>query len=242
VVEWVTTRRGDNHSRGFCGRLRLFLLIGACLVIVACAIVKLPYTITKGAIICSYYVVKGGYELTAGTGKLVYRLGEFTYKVVRAPLDWDLTHDIESVDGISPRDAIREGRVKTAPYKVKGRTYYPLSVEHAQDYSEEGIASWYGEESCGRTCMTANGEVFDPEGLTAAHKLLPLPIHVRVTNLDNNRSVILRVNDRGPFPSVYNASSGRRIIDVSSEAAKRLGFYRKGLATVKVEVIEVKEG
>lgn len=83
--------------------------------------------------------------------------------------------------------------------------------------------------------MTANGEVFDPGGLTAAHKLLPLPIHVRVTNLDNNRSVILRVNDRGPFPSISNTLSGRRIIDVSSGAAKRLGFYHKGVTTVKVE-------
>jgi rare lipoprotein A len=90
--------------------------------------------------------------------------------------------------------------------------------------------------------MTANGEVFDPNGLTAAHKLLPLPTHVKVTNLENDRFVILRVNDRGPFPSVHNESSGRRIIDVSSGAAKRLGFYQKGLARVKVEVIQLREG
>jgi rare lipoprotein A len=90
--------------------------------------------------------------------------------------------------------------------------------------------------------MTANGEAFDPRGLTAAHKLLPLPIHVKVTNLENDRSVILRVNDRGPFPSDVNKSSGTRIIDVSSGAAKQLGFYQKGLVKVKVEVIRLREG
>ena len=216
------------------------LVIGSCMAVGACTVVKLPYTLTKGVIVSSCYVVKGGYELTAGTCKLVYRLGGFTYRVARAPLDWHFTHDIDTVDGILPRDAIREGRVRRAPYTVKGTTYYPMSVDQAKDYSEEGIASWYGAESCGRTCMTANGEIFYPQGLTAAHKLLPLPVHVRVTNLENNRSVILRVNDRGPFPSIYNTSSGRRIIDVSSGAAKLLGFYRKGLCVVKVEVVQVK--
>jgi rare lipoprotein A len=78
--------------------------------------------------------------------------------------------------------------------------------------------------------MTANGEVFDPDGLNAAHKYLPLPIHVRVTNLQNRRSIILRVNDRGPFVD-------GRIIDLSAGAAKRLGFYEKGTATVLVETI-----
>jgi rare lipoprotein A len=80
--------------------------------------------------------------------------------------------------------------------------------------------------------MTANGEAFDPDGLSAAHKLLPLPCHVRVTNLTNKRSLILRVNDRGPFVP-------RRIIDVTAGAAKRLGFYEQGTALVSVEVINV---
>ncbi len=78
--------------------------------------------------------------------------------------------------------------------------------------------------------MTANGEAFNPRGLTAAHKLLPLPTNVRVTNLENGRSIIVRVNDRGPF-------SGDRIIDLSMGAAKRLGFYEKGTARVRVETI-----
>ena len=222
-------------------RSRGFLLTAVYLVIVACSVAKLPYDATKVVIKSSYYVVKGSYELTAGTSKLVYEIGGITFKVVKAPLDWHLTHDIDTVDGISPKEAIRGGRVKTAPYTVKGETYYPMSVDEAQSYSETGIASWYGYETSRQKYMTANGEVFDPRGLTAAHKLLPLPIHVKVTNLENDRSVILRVNDRGPFPSVHNRSSGQRIIDVSSGAAKRLGFYQKGLAKVKVEVIEVRE-
>jgi rare lipoprotein A len=204
--------------------------------------VRLPYDITKGVVKSSYYLVKGSYELTAGTTRLVYGIGGFTFKVVKAPLDWHLTHDIESVDGISPKEAIRQGRVRTAPYTVKGKKYYPMSVDEAQSYSETGVASWYGYETSRKNCMTANGEAFDPRGLTAAHKLLPLPIHVKVTNLENDRSVILRVNDRGPFPSDVNKSSGTRIIDVSSGAAKQLGFYQKGLVKVKVEVIRLREG
>jgi rare lipoprotein A len=222
---------------------RLFMA-GVCLTFAACSVVTLPYHVTKGVIKTSYYVVKGSYELTAGTGKLVYRIGKFTYRVVKAPLDWHLTHDIDTIDGVSPREAIREGRVRTAPYTVKGKTYYPMGIDEAQTYSETGIASWYGYETSasGQNSMTANGEVFDPEGLTAAHRLLPLPIHVKVTNLENGRSVILRVNDRGPFPSIHNKNSGQRVIDVSSGAAKRLGFHRKGLARVRVEVIGLKEG
>jgi len=117
-----------------------------------------------------------------------------------------------------------------------------MSIDEAQSYTETGTASWYGYETSKRNYMTANGEVFNPKGLTAAHKLLPLPIHVKVTNLENDRFVILRVNDRGPFPSIHDESSGERIIDVSSGAAKKLGFYQKGLAGVKVEVIQLREG
>lgn len=83
--------------------------------------------------------------------------------------------------------------------------------------------------------MTANGEAFDPEGLNAAHKYLPLPSYVKVTNLDNKKSIILRVNDRGPFVE-------GRIIDLSAGAAKKLGYYEKGTARVLVETIEVSRG
>jgi rare lipoprotein A len=77
--------------------------------------------------------------------------------------------------------------------------------------------------------------------MTAAHKYLPLPTHIKVTNLENQRSIIVRVNDRGPFPSDRNPSSGDRIIDLSAGAAKKLGFHKKGLAKVRVEAIELNE-
>jgi len=187
-----------------------------------CFIIRIPYKVVKGTVKGTYYVVK----------------------VVKAPIEWALTNDdIESIDGLSPKEAIRQGRVKNAPYKVKGKMYYPLSVEQSYSYQETGVASWYGYETLtkegGR--MTANGEAFDPKGLTAAHKFLPLPIHVKVTNLENGRWIIVRVNDRGPFPSDHNPASGERIIDLSAGAAKKLGFYEKGLAKVKVETVQLEE-
>jgi rare lipoprotein A len=108
------------------------------------------------------------------------------------------------------------------PYQQDGIWYYP----HEQpDYDETGVASWYGAEFQGQ--HTANGEVFDPNALTAAHRTLPMPVNVRVTNLDNGRSLIVRVNDRGPF-------SRGRIIDVSKHAAELLGFKLQGTAKVRV--------
>jgi rare lipoprotein A (peptidoglycan hydrolase) len=93
-------------------------------------------------------------------------------------------------------------------------------------FAEIGIASWYGEPYHGR--QTANGELYDMNLLTAAHRTLPLPTYVRVTNLENERSVVLRVNDRGPFID-------GRIIDVSFEAAQLLGFVRQGLVKVRLD-------
>lgn len=124
-------------------------------------------------------------------------------------------------------------------YKVKGKFYTPMELEEARHYHAVGWASWYGEETYrlpgGNT--TANGEPFDPDFISAAHRTLPLPSRVRVTNLENGRSLNLRVNDRGPFPSDYNPASGDRLIDLSAGAARKLGFYKKGLAWVRVEVI-----
>lgn len=213
-------------------------------VLAGCWVITTPYKIVKGTVKGTYYGVKGAYEITAGTTKVVYHIGKFSYKIVKAPLEWAFVNeDIEAIDGLSPKEAIRQGRVKNAPYVVKGKTYYPMSIEKARTYEETGIASWYGYETLrtkgGR--MTANGEAFDPRQLTAAHKYLPLPTHVKVTNLENNQWVIVRVNDRGPFPSDSNPSSGERIIDVSEGAAKKLGFHTKGLARVKVEAIELKK-
>jgi rare lipoprotein A len=218
----------------------IFIILLIAISLTACAVIKAPYTITKAAVIGTYYVAKGTYELTAGTTKLVYKIGKFTFNVVRAPLDWPLINDeIDTIDGLPVKEAIRKGKVKNSPYTVKGKRYQPMSVDRAKSYRQVGIASWYGYETRKQKGghMTANGEKFDPNGLSAAHKYLPLPINVKVTNLDNKRSIIVRVNDRGPFPSIHNSKSGKRIIDLSMGAAKRLGFYKKGTAKVKVEVV-----
>lgn len=120
-----------------------------------------------------------------------------------------------------------QGSYKAAPYTVMGSRYFP--IQDGRTYRATGTASWYGTKFHGRD--TANGETFDLYGMTAAHKTLPLPSYVKVTNLENGRTVTLRVNDRGPFYS-------DRIIDLSFAAAKKLGFAEKGVARVKVEGID----
>ena len=111
------------------------------------------------------------------------------------------------------------------PYQVNGVWYTPAEDPN---YNETGIASWYGRPFHGQ--FTANGEIYDMNALTAAHKTLPMPTYVRVTNLENGRSLILKVNDRGPF--VHG-----RIIDVSRRAAQLLGFSEKGTARTKGEAV-----
>jgi rare lipoprotein A len=111
------------------------------------------------------------------------------------------------------------------PYVVAGRTYTP---EENRNYREEGLASWYGDDFHGR--LTANGEIFDMAAITAAHPTLPMPSYVRVTNLANRRSLIVRVNDRGPY-------HGNRVIDLSHKAADLLGFRSNGVARVRVEYV-----
>jgi rare lipoprotein A len=111
------------------------------------------------------------------------------------------------------------------PYTVGGRVYVPEEDVH---YREEGLASWYGDDFHGR--LTANGEVFDMASLTAAHPTLPMPCYARVTNLGNGKSLIVRVNDRGPY-------HGNRLMDVSSRAAELLEFKGNGIAHVRVEYV-----
>lgn len=220
----------------------ILLVLLVCFFSAGCWIFKAPYKIVSGTVKGSYYFVKGAYELTAGTTKVVYKIGEYTFKITKAPLDWAFVRDdIETMDDLPPKEAIRKGRVKTAPYTVKGKRYYPMSVDEARTYDETGLASWYGYETlrANKGAMTANGEVFDPRQMTAAHKYLPLPTHVEITNLENGQSVIVRVNDRGPFPSDKNPASGERIIDLSAGAAKKLGFFKKGLAKVRVKTVEL---
>lgn len=111
------------------------------------------------------------------------------------------------------------------PYQIGGVWYYP-----AEDYAydETGVASWYGEQFHAK--LTANGERFDMNDITAAHRTLPLPSFVRVTNLDNGRSLIVRVNDRGPF-------AHGRILDLSRRSAQLLGMERQGTARVRVQIL-----
>ena len=115
------------------------------------------------------------------------------------------------------------GRYKIGqPYQINGKWYYP---REDPNYDRIGIASWYGSMFHGR--RTANGEIFDMNALTAAHPTLPMPSLVRVTNLENNRSLVVRVNDRGPYKH-------NRVIDLSRYAADLLGFRNKGVARVRV--------
>jgi len=111
------------------------------------------------------------------------------------------------------------------PYQIKGSWYYP---REDFEYDETGIASWYGTKFHGR--RTANGELYDMNALTAAHRTLPMPSYVRVTNLENGRSLIVRVNDRGPF-------ARGRIIDMSRRGSQLLGFQKQGTARVRVQIL-----
>ena len=117
-----------------------------------------------------------------------------------------------------------------APYTVGGTIYTPADIA---DYDDVGYASWYGEELAGSP--TAIGEPFNPDGISAAHKTLPLPSYVEVTALDTGRTIVVRVNDRGPFVQ------GQRIIDLSRGAAEQLGIKEQGHAPVRVRRVEPAE-
>lgn len=134
--------------------------------------------------------------------------------------------DLSHVEDAVPRPEVRTRAGNSNPYTVLGQTYHLLDDETG--YKEQGVASWYGKKFHGR--HTANGEVYDMYAMTAAHKKLPIPSYVRVTNLNNGHSVVVRVNDRGPFHD-------GRIIDLSYAAAQRLGFVAQGTAPVEVEII-----
>ena len=116
--------------------------------------------------------------------------------------------------------------VVSKPYTVMGQTYYPLSSGHG--YTEEGVASWYGKDFHGK--KTANGETYNMHGMTAAHKILPFGTQLRVTNLDNNRFIMVRVNDRGPFVA-------NRIIDLTKTGAEQLDMIGPGTARVRLESV-----
>jgi rare lipoprotein A len=111
------------------------------------------------------------------------------------------------------------------PYQIAGRWYEP---KEDPSYDRTGLASWYGPTFHGQ--VTANGEIFDSTAISAAHPTLPLPSYARVTNLENNRSIVVRINDRGPY-------EGDRLIDVSEQTAALLGFRRRGLSRVRVQYV-----
>ncbi len=124
------------------------------------------------------------------------------------------------------RTPVKKGAPGTRPYTIRGRTYHPLLSAHG--FREEGIASWYGPDFHGK--KTANGERYDMHGMTAAHKLLPFNTHVKVTNTRNGRSIVVRINDRGPFVA-------DRVIDLTRTGAKELDMLAAGTAPVTLETV-----
>ena len=150
------------------------------------------------------------------------------------PADWhikdsapDETLDWSKIPDATPKWEPRARYGNHSPYKVLGKTYRVLPS--STGYREKGIGSWYGKKFSGRA--TSSQEPYDPYAMTAAHKTLPLPTYVRVTNLDNGKRIVVRVNDRGPFHD-------GRIIDLSFAAAHKLGYANKGTANVVVEAID----
>jgi len=142
--------------------------------------------------------------------------------------DWgpDKEIDMSHVPDAVPRYEVRTQAGNKNPYTVLGQTYYLIDDERA--YKQRGKASWYGYKFNGE--RTSNGELYDMFSMTGAHKTLPIPSYVRVTNLANRKSVIVRINDRGPFHE-------DRIIDLSYAAAQRLGITQVGTGDVEVEVV-----
>ena len=135
--------------------------------------------------------------------------------------------DLDAIPDAVPRPEVRSLRGNPPFYEVMGQRYTVLATPAG--YKERGVASWYGPNFHAKS--TSLGDPYDMYAMTAAHKTLPIPAYVRVTNLDNGRSVVLRVNDRGPFV-------GNRIIDLSYTAAYKLDMLRAGTAFVEVEALE----
>lgn len=135
--------------------------------------------------------------------------------------------DLSNIRDAVPRAEPKSKYGNPRSYRVLGKRYYTLSS--SQGYVERGIASWYGNKFHGR--RTSNGETFNMYAMTAAHKSLPLPTYLAVSNLDNNRRIVVRVNDRGPFHA-------NRIVDLSYAAASKLGILAKGTGFVEIRAIE----
>jgi rare lipoprotein A len=135
--------------------------------------------------------------------------------------------DVASIADATPRIEPKSRRGNPKTYRVFGKTYHTL--ESSAGYSEQGVSSWYGSKFHGR--LTSSGEPYDMYGMTAAHRSLPLPTYARVSNLRNGRSVVVKINDRGPFHP-------NRIIDLSYSAALKLDIVRDGTGLVQVTAID----
>jgi rare lipoprotein A len=141
----------------------------------------------------------------------------------------DTTPDVSAVPDAVPRSEPKSRYGNPPFYEVFGQRYYVL--DSGEGHIERGVASWYGEKFHGR--RTSSGETYDMYAMTAAHKTLPLPVYARVTNLQNGRSVVVRINDRGPFID-------NRIVDLSYTAAERLDMIGPGTALVELEVLDAR--
>jgi len=141
------------------------------------------------------------------------------------------TIDVSNIPNATPRMEPHSRYGNPASYVVNGKRYYVK--QSSQGYVERGTASWYGTKFHGR--RTSSGETYDMYAMTAAHKSLPLPTYAQVTNLDNGRSVVVKINDRGPF-------HGNRIIDLSYTAAAKLGILKRGTGRVEVRAIDPRQG
>ncbi|MGB3384855.1 MAG: septal ring lytic transglycosylase RlpA family protein [Marinomonas sp.] len=185
----------------------LWLLIGACLVLLSG---------------CTGNTMSSAEYDKASAG------GRYTILKDHAP-DHDVK--VDHLPDLVPKWEPKSRGGNKSPYEVWGKKYWVM--KSAKGYVAEGTASWYGMKFHGHT--TSNGETYDMYAFSAAHKSLPLPTYLKVTNLDNQRSVIVRVNDRGPF-------HGDRLIDLSYAAAVRLDYQKKGLAHVRIEAITPPKG
>lgn len=183
-------------------------------------VIKFPATLPLMAV--SVLVVSGCASSPAPESDHSSR---YTLSQDRAP---DGNFDASGLVDAKPRYEAPRSAGNMSSYKVWGKQYSVLGSNDG--YVERGTASWYGEKFHGH--KTSNGEVFDMYAMTAAHKSLRIPSYARVTNLDNGRSVVVRVNDRGPF-------HGDRLIDLSYAAAKKLGYQSRGTARVEVAAITV---
>lgn len=175
---------------------------------------------TPALLACTLVLLLVGCGSTSTTNP---NAGRYSISQDRAPTR---TVDLASIPEVIPEPVRRTAAGNRSPYSVLGKTYYVMPTE--EGYSERGVASWYGEKFHGH--HTSNGEVFDMYLSSAAHKTLPIPSFLRVTNLENNRSLIVRVNDRGPF-------HGDRLIDLSYAAALKLGFADRGTTRVQLEAV-----